>query len=318
MKEVDDGSHLPLFLMFVPAVIISSFLFDRGSGFFAVALSSIIGTYFFVEPAGTFDLTHVGEVVRLTTFVVIGLLTASIIEALRKAVDELGERTLELNAEREAIARNHAMLQEIDEQKTLLLSDLNHRVKNHLQSIIGIISLSSRQAQTFDDAQSALQATGARLQVLGRVYDRLQLHDTSATVDGRSFVMALCSDLKGTMIDLRAVSLQVDADSVDLDSSRAVSLGLIINELVTNALKYAFPGDQEGDITVELKAERDQLRLEVRDNGVGIGVLPEGSTGQRLVRALARQLGGHATWTSEAGTRVEVTFPAQQSHLEVY
>jgi two-component sensor histidine kinase len=318
MEGVDDDSHLPLFLMFVPAVILASFLFDRGSGFFAVALSSVIGTYFFVEPAGSIDLSHTGEVVRLTTFILIGLLTASIIEALRKAVDDLAERTIQLDAERKAIARNHALLREIDEQKTILLSDLNHRVKNHLQSIIGMISLSSRQAETFEDAQAALQATSGRLQVLGRVYDRLELHHSSAIVNSRSFLMALCSDLKATMIELRPISLQVDADSVDLDSSRAVSVGLIINELVTNALKHAFPNGREGDITVALKAEEEQLRLAVSDNGVGIGGPREGSTGQRLVRALARQLGGQAMWRSAEGTLAEIRFPAQHSDVEVY
>jgi two-component sensor histidine kinase len=121
------------------------------------------------------------------------------------------------------------------------------------------------------------------------------------------------------VFELRPLSLQVDVDTVELDSSRAVSLGLIVNELVTNALKYAFPDGREGDITVSLKVEKDQLRLTVWDNGVGIGASSQESTGQRLVRALAKQLGGQATWsTREVGTRVEVSFPRDQSHVTVY
>jgi two-component system, sensor histidine kinase PdtaS len=317
MQGVDDSGHLPLFLMFVPAVIVASFLFDRGSGFLAVALSSVIGIYFFVEPENTFALNHAGEIIRLGTFIIIGLLTASIIEALRTAVDDLAHRTAELDTERQALAQNHALSRQVDEQKSILLSDLNHRVKNHLQAIIGMISVSSRRAVTDFDARAVLEATSARLQVLGRVYDRLQLRDTSATVDARGFVAALCADLKATVFDL-PVSLKVDVDAMDLDSGRAVSLGLVINELVTNALKYAFPEGREGEICVSLKRNGEQLQLTVSDTGIGMVEPREGGTGKRLVNALARQLGGHAIWTVDGGTRAEITFPADESSLQVY
>jgi two-component system, sensor histidine kinase PdtaS len=118
----DDYAHLPLFLMFVPAVILASFVFDRGSGFLAVGLSAILGLYFYVEPSGTFGLRHVGEIVRLVVFVVVGLLTASIIEALRVTVEELAEKTDELSGLHESLVQSNG-------HRELLLADINHRIK---------------------------------------------------------------------------------------------------------------------------------------------------------------------------------------------
>ena len=81
LSGTTESENLPLYLMFVPAVILSSFLFDRGSGFFAVGLSAVLGLYFFIEPYDTVQFHNVGEVARLIVFIAVGRLTAAIIEA---------------------------------------------------------------------------------------------------------------------------------------------------------------------------------------------------------------------------------------------
>jgi two-component sensor histidine kinase len=112
--------------------------------------------------------------------------------------------------------------------------------------------------------------------------------------------------------------MRVDVEPIDLDASRAVSTGLIINELVTNALKYGFPDGREGEIAVTFRRQEHELCLTVQDDGIGIGQVAGESTGRRLVRALARQLGGHAEWTTDGGTIVTLTFPHVGDEQQVF
>jgi two-component sensor histidine kinase len=307
LQDVDESAHLPLFLMFVPAVIVSSFLFDRGSGFFAVALSSVIGIYFFVEPAGSFGLHHVGEVVRLVTFIAIGLLTASVIEALRKAVDELSQRTEELS-------RTRSELLSSNEQRALLLSDINHRIKNHLATVSAALALDRRQTED-RKAKDAFESAISRLTVLGRVYTRLHVSGPEVALDAGEFLEGLCSDLTASLVGLRPVSLDCSVDAVKIDAQQAVTLGLIVNELVANAIKYAFPGDRPGQIRVTFRQRHSGYELEVLDDGEGIGPDRVGTgAGTKLVHALVAQMRGSVEWHREGGTQVQIRIPAARGH----
>jgi chemotaxis protein methyltransferase CheR len=130
----------------------------------------------------------------------------------------------------------------------------------------------------------------------------------------REFLQALCSDLATTIVGDQPISISVSADQVHLAAEQAVPVGLIVNEAVTNALKYAFPQGGAGRIAVELRRRGDdKLCLEIMDNGWGreSGSQDEtassGGTGTRLIQALARQLDGDAEWQGPPGTRVVVT-----------
>ena len=305
-----DENRLPLYLVFVPAVIVSALAFDRGSGFVAVALSAAGGLFFFTEPHQSFMIAHAGDAVRLVVFVVVGLLTASLVEALRATVEQLEET-------RRSLAADYMLLSAADEQKALLLADLNHRVKNHLQSLIALVSGGARKTGDLEAAE-LLRSTAARLGVLGTAYDRLHMSKDAAVLDAPEFIGGLCSDLKNSVGDLKPISIRVDVDAVELDSNSAVTIGLIINELVTNSLKYAFREDREGQIDVSLKRDEGSLSLVVSDDGIGMGQTRDGGSGQRLVRALARQLGGQALWTSLMGTKVQVQFPAPDPRRRIF
>ena len=202
-------------------------------------------------------------------------------------------------------------LRAADDAKQLLLYDINHRIKNHLQSVAGLMDMAARRATTLDAAQLALTAAAGRLTVLGQVYTRLQLGAESSVVDTRSFVEELCAGLAASLVGSRPISMRCDAVAVPLESGRAVTLGLLINELVQNALKYAFPNDRTGVIRVRLRAAGAQLVLTVDDDGVGIDAesAPAGTgTGQRLLRAMAGQLGGTIEMGSGPGAQFTLRF----------
>jgi PAS domain S-box-containing protein len=195
-------------------------------------------------------------------------------------------------------------------QKDLLLYDINHRVKNHLQSVMATLSLSRRRMPD-GAAREAVGNTITRLSVLARVYDRLELKPGGeAVVSVRDFIQGLCDDLQPSVIDLRPIALRVSVANEAIELGRAVSLGLVINEALTNALKYAFPDDAAGNVTVEFERHSEQFCLEVSDDGIGFAPEQRGSgTGTKLIRALAQQLGGSVEWKGPPGTRITLVFP---------
>jgi two-component system, sensor histidine kinase PdtaS len=298
---LDGIYHLP-FLTFIPAILAASLLFDRGSGLLATVLSAALASRFLAGPG---DAPRIGSgdgTVALAAFVVFGLFTAALIEAFRAAVERLVE------AERRARAA--------EARTGALLADMNHRFKNSLQAVGGLLHAEGKRVG--DAAARAVLADAAgRLRVLGRLHDRLHLlgEGVSArdTVEMRGFLDGLCSDLRATLADGRPVAVRACADPISLSAAQAVPVGLIVNEAVTNALKHAFPGERPGSVTVRLRRQGERgLRLEIADDGVGLPGADAGAAvggGTRLIRVLARQLNGHAAWHAHPGTAAVVTFP---------
>jgi len=203
-------------------------------------------------------------------------------------------------------------LKAADAAKQLLLYDINHRIKNHLQSVSGLMAIAARRATTLMAAQGALTAAVGRMAVLGQVYTRLQLGAETSVVNTRSFIEELCDELAQSLIDSRPISIRCDAVATPLDSGRAVTVGLFINEVVQNALKYAFPGDRAGTVRTRLSADADDYLLVVEDDGIGFdtAAAPIGTgAGQRLIRAMAQQLGGTLDIAGPPGTRYTLRFP---------
>ncbi len=165
---LDDAQYLPLYLVFVPAVMLAALLFNRGSGFLAVVLSAIVGSYFFMrtEDIGAF---HIGSIVRMGMFLIVGFLVAAIVEALRNTLDELVDRNSELEELRRQLGAEKERLEVSDRQRSLLLEDVNHRVKNHLHSAAGLLDRRRRRSK---DAEAA-GALGDAIRQLKVLWPRL-------------------------------------------------------------------------------------------------------------------------------------------------
>jgi two-component sensor histidine kinase len=287
------------FLLFFLAIIVCAALFDHGTGIFAVLLSAGLAKWFLIEPTGTLNVVRTEDIAGLAVFVAIGLVSGAILEALHKVAHDL--------------ANANELLVASEGEKDLLLQEASHRFKNELTMLSALLRLQQRSIHD-SAASSALGSTADRVQVVGRVHERLQRSKTTAVVDTREFVCALCEDLKKT-IELRPVALEVDAESHLLSQERAVPVGLIINELLTNAFKYAFPDQKGGRVQVQFVREGDAYCLRVTDDGVGMAVerSPVGTgLGQRLVAAMATQLGGTLEIETDPpvpGTSVCVRFP---------
>jgi PAS domain S-box-containing protein len=206
-------------------------------------------------------------------------------------------------------------------EKETLLREVHHRVKNNLASILGLLEM--ERMSTHDSAASVLLAELAnRIQAMATIHQMLYRTDNLSKVNFQNYLVTFIEQLKASYAAGEFVTIRIDAEGVELSLDTAVPCGLIINELVTNALKYAFdqaaaaPGKAEQwEIVVSLKKAQGQYLLQVSDNGAG---LPEGlnwreteTLGLRLVRMLGEhQLHGKSELSSDSGINYSLHFHA--------
>ena len=231
---------------------------------------------------------------------------AKLAAALVAARQGLVKRLLEANHRAEAEARRQA----------LLLSDMSHRVGNDMHLLVSMLQM---QAAADPEAADALQKAAGRVFVLGRVHGRLSSSaEQEAVVDSRLFLEGLVGDLRASVDGLRPVALTVVAESHALPLAQAGDVGLVVNELITNAFKHAFPGGREGVVRVSFRREEDSYELVVADNGIGTASEQAagvgGGLGAQILRALAVQLGGRLDVASGevGGTQHLLRFPVRR------
>jgi two-component sensor histidine kinase len=186
---------------------------------------------------------------------------------------------------------------------------MHHRVKNMVQMTSGLLLLQARGVRS-SEAKVALREAQSRLLVLSNVYEALlEPNADRQSVDAASLIHRLLVALRDTSANGSKVEVRTDCDRLLLRVATAVPLGLIVNEALTNALKYAFEGSTGGQVVVRLKCTGDQCVLAVSDNGCGFSEpVRSGSLGVVLMRRLARQLGGHLTIDGSHGTTVELVW----------
>jgi two-component sensor histidine kinase len=203
-----------------------------------------------------------------------------------------------------------AKLQEALKHQALLTREMSHRVKNSLASVVGLLRVQARSAQS-QDVKNALQDASLRVSTIAEVHDHLWRSSHIGYVELADFMTELCKKLQG---NTEGHTLHCHADPMLLAADHAIPLGLLINELVTNAVKYAYP-EGSGDIEVSAREMNGHLHVEVSDHGAG---LPEGfdidqpraSLGFKVVAGMVKQLQGHLTISKDRpGTRFLLDLP---------
>jgi PAS domain S-box-containing protein len=212
-------------------------------------------------------------------------------------------------------------LKDLLAQKEVLLAEMSHRVANSLQIIASILLLKARNVQS-DETRQHLEDAHRRVMSVASVQQHLQASGNGEQVEVGSYLSRLCETLAASMIeDTRSVTVKVVASGGMATSSRAVSLGLIVTELLINALKHAFHDDRtEGHVIVGYEADGDDWKLSVSDNGAGMPSQRPGTgksgLGTSLVKALAQQNDAQVEIaTGPNGTTVSVTHATFRSRL---
>jgi len=214
-------------------------------------------------------------------------------------------------AERDRDEQERAVHRSLAE-KDVLLREIHHRVKNNLQVISSLLALKARRTRD-PVAHDALRESQARVRAIAILHERLFRNDDLARVDMGEYARSVAGEVLRSFGARDRLDCRVSGPEMELSLDIAVPCGLILNELVTNAVKHAFPDERSGHITVTLAAEEEAVALTVADDGVGdTGPLDKpGSLGVTLVRTLASQLDGEATFTVGEGTTCRVRFPAK-------
>jgi two-component sensor histidine kinase len=235
----------------------------------------------------------------------------------RRVFDEDGSASAILLAIEDVTRRREAEHEkdELLQQKEILLQEMQHRVANSLQIIASILLLKARTVQS-EETRLHLRDAHQRVMSVATVQQQLHASGLNENIDIGSYLSKLCESLAASMVgERRPVSIKVEGTSGRAVSSQAVSLGLIVTELVINALKHAFPSGEEGEILVKYDAQDSGWRLSVSDNGSGpkdaTDNPPHAGLGTSIVEALAHQLDATVQKTSgPQGTTVTITAPA--------
>jgi PAS domain S-box-containing protein len=243
-------------------------------------------------------------------------------DGLRKAREELEIRILERTSEllklnetlqAEIIAHRYAedSLDASLKEKEALIREVHHRVKNNLQIISSLLYLQSKNVDDKDTFE-IFRDSQTRVKSMALIHEKLYKSENVAVVDFAEYIKSLVAYLFDSYnLHRNGIGLKTNLDKIILEMDTAVPCGLIINELVSNSLKHAFPENRKGEINIELhKNEDDQIKLVISDNGIGLKADYDktGTLGMQLVNSLVKQLDGELRLDTCFGTRFEIIF----------
>lgn len=199
-------------------------------------------------------------------------------------------------------------------EKEILLKEVHHRVKNNLEVINSLLSLQADRVNE-PGARAILEDTCNQVHAIAEIHRLLYRSPDLEHVDVRQFLIELSNNLfRFYQVDRGKVELVLDVSNTTLNIRRAVPVALILNELLTNALKHAFPANRRGAIHLALQGGKDEILLRVADDGIGLPIRFNASTdsslGLQLVKVLCEQLGGTMDIQSRPGTCFSIHFPA--------
>lgn len=272
-----------LFLLLI-GVFVASVAFDRVSGFYATALAT----------ASIYPLTQnlfpgVASIPAMVVFGCAGVALAILSEAMRNAMERA------LKAERE---------------KDMLFQELSHRMQNNLTMATSLLDLQSR-SHANPEVRAALVNAVDRLNILAEGQRHLHVQGTGM-VEMQGYIGQVCEHLIRSVGAARAIDFTLKVEPFSLSADKALVIGLVTNELVTNAIKYAFSQKTKGTVTVSLSQNlAGDLDLSVVDNGVGCPDDAAEGFGSKLIQGLVAQHGGRSLRRNMGpGCQVEVVIPA--------
>jgi two-component system, sensor histidine kinase PdtaS len=216
-----------------------------------------------------------------------------------------------LHAKQEEINRQNNVLRQLVDEKEWLLKEIHHRVKNNLQIVISLLNSQSAYLDN-EDALLAIQNSQNRMHAMSLIHQKLYQTENLSSIDMSWYIRELINYLKDCFDSESTIKFEIDTDYIELDVAQAVPLGLILNEAISNAIKYAFP-NKKGVINIFFKeTKKCHYMLKISDNGVG---LPQNfeteerdSLGMNLMTGLAHQLDGDFTIISNNGVTITINF----------
>ncbi|MBT4286517.1 MAG: hypothetical protein HOD92_04210 [Deltaproteobacteria bacterium] len=293
-------------------IIIAGMLFDiKGLIYSVTVISLILFGLFWAESNGllrqpNFGVTITQWITYTSIFFMCGLLSIFVIKTLHKALANLNQEIFE----RTKLEEN---LKASLEEKETLLHETHHRVKNNMQVINSLLQLQSNAIED-NTIKEILKDSRSRVYAMAAVHETLHGSEKLSEIDLKNYLSKITTSIfQSYSADHSKVKLNSNVENSPINLNQAYPLGLIINELISNALKYAFPDNREGEIKVSVKKQDKELDLTIIDNGVG---MPEdvdwkntNTLGLKLVSTLVEnQLDGSIDMESKNGTKFAIKF----------
>ncbi|WP_309644597.1 sensor histidine kinase [Phenylobacterium sp.] len=282
------------FVFVAPAVLAATLLAGWRAGLGALSVL-LIAVWYSILPPARFGPLSADDGAAMVLSAFSALLVIGLAEVFRRVASAAGDdRTAKL------------------EVRDLLLRELNHRVKNNFQMVASLLEMQRRRAVD-PGTEAALADALRRVHAMGQAHAYLYSpSDAVGAIDLAAYLRDLCENLADSLLLTGAVRLTCELETGSMSRDRAVAMGLVVNELVTNAAKYAFPDDRTGTILVRLKRIEIGLELTVADDGVGMppdAEIKSAGLGRRLVESFARQGGAILTRAEGPGTRHVLVLP---------
>lgn len=202
------------------------------------------------------------------------------------------------------------------EERDLLFRELKHRVANDFAIVVSLLDLQRRRSND-PSTRAALEQAMARVRSVSRVHRQLYALPETGLIDLRTWLQDLCAGLTDATLPPAGIRLSCECDQAFMQRDRVLALGLVVNELVMNAVKHAFPDRRDGIILVRFARHGAGWRLEVVDNGIGMDVSQrKAGLGTGLVEQFVRQAEGTLTLESRNGTQAYLDLPLSAAHTQ--
>jgi two-component sensor histidine kinase len=208
------------------------------------------------------------------------------------------------------ITHKNELLQHLLMEKDWLLKEVHHRVKNNLHTVICL--LESQAAYLENDALKAIENSQHRIYAMSLIHQKLYHSDDIKTIDMSHYIPELVQYLQDSFDTYDKIQFKLKVDSINLTLSHTIPLGLIINEAVTNSIKYAFPHNCKGEISISMIDYGKQIELELADNGIGMPQInyevEADSLGLELMKGLSEDIEANINFETNNGTKITIIF----------
>lgn len=224
---------------------------------------------------------------------------------------------IRLQAQQVEINQQNHSLQKLLTEKEWLLKEIHHRVKNNLQFIISLLNIQSAYLDN-EEAVSAIRESQSRMYAMSLIHQKLYQSDEIAVINMERYIREMISYLTDSMVFMSQIHFELEIDPIELEATQAAPLGLILNETITNAIKYAFPDGRAGIITIKLLyTDTEEIMLSIADNGIGWSkeLKKQGSLGMTLIEMLSEQLEGTLSITSDNGVAIVLMFKEENLYI---
>ncbi|WP_082458707.1 histidine kinase dimerization/phosphoacceptor domain -containing protein [Pedobacter sp. Leaf216] len=256
---------------------------------------------------------RIGNEERARYFFIVGLIIAALFVGLIYNRYRLKKRSnLILEQKQEEINTQNELLRKILGEKEWLLREIHHRVKNNLQIVISLLNTQSAYLDN-EDALVAIRNSQNRMHAMSLIHQKLYQSDNLAEIDMKWYIKELVEYMIECFGTEKRIQFVLDTEAIKLDVAQAVPLGLILNEAISNAIKYAFPAGRKGNVKITFKAKDDgTCILSISDDGVGLPLNFDAddseSLGMSLMTGLTDQLNGKIEMWNDNGLTLKVSF----------